>query len=251
MKKIYIGIDLATKMTGFSVVAKNPEISSYLFHKTGEIMFADWPVDITGIKYYQQRVALLIKRIRDILTWNIFEYNPVPIEISMELSNFSNPKLTQRFAKVAGIIETQFLKENYANDIVAIKYFNANEWFKYFAKNLGISNYVDLSREERKKLSINEYAKRFNIKKSDNETDAFWIAYYSELCVSTEITENKNKEIKNVKKAIQLAKFSIKQYEKNLPKEKEAQKKFLMRIEKYKNRLQLLEKKMEELKNGN
>lgn len=134
-----------------------------------------------------------------------FKYG-VEIQLAIELSNFSNPKMTQAFSFYAGIIVERLFR---TNKIVGIKVFNSNEW-QYL-----IGCTPQSQRNERKeKAQLFAFEKAKNKKsafKTQDEIDAYCMCVLYDKIITTDehkqiITNKKELEKKNDKLRIKLLK---------------------------------------------
>lgn len=175
---IKVGIDLSTTKTG--IVA----IREYNLKKVERIV-----IDNTNIKsipniYTNFKVAL--KNLNE--NWK-FGAN-VEVMVGIEISNFKNAKLTQKFSMYAGMI-IAILNEL---GITNIKWFNSNQW-QYL-----IGCIPSDERDVRKKKARKFVEKSQNCKDwTQDEIDAYCIAYHLESLISTEQSEIKTKTNKVLK----------------------------------------------------
>lgn len=122
---------------------------------------------------------------------------PIEINVKIELSNFSSPKVTQRFSFLAGIIYSSICNLfRYDKNVKTNLYMlNANTWFEYFNKHFTqIQDWTHIPRSERKKYSIsyflnhlrtydnNQIIRKIFFGLSDDDqsdiADAFWIGFF-------------------------------------------------------------------------
>lgn len=182
-RKILLGIDLST--TDIGVVALEESSSEIL--AADEIKLPKYSFDYTTRKETIKRICSCLSSI----SWPIWDSYGKEIETDLfiEVSNFVSPKITQRFSRIAGMIE--ILVENYFN-VVNVKHFNANEWRRLFVKDYfpEINNLINIRREEWKEKSINKLVEKEGkgfLRKdevlTDNIADAYWIAFYGPKCL--------------------------------------------------------------------
>ena len=99
--------------------------------------------------------------------------------LGMEVSNFKNAKITQRFSLIAGII-ISIVCSIYKKHKVIVKIFNSNQW-QYL---IGCKNSDE--RAVRKQKSKQFYYEKNGVwNDNDDETDAFCMCYYLEQLEST------------------------------------------------------------------
>lgn len=166
MNKWVIGIDLSTTITGVAIL-KNEQLV-----KTFAVAF-----DNFDEKNLYNNVLRLVKEIK----LNIWLLPDDSYYTGIEVANFSNPKLTQRFSIYAGMIialMSQILKEFNAE----FKMFNANAW----QLKIPQIQYNTL-RKDRKLITKNLMIKTFNVKSTLNEDeyDALAITYFYDAINST------------------------------------------------------------------
>ena len=174
---IKIGIDLSTTKTGIVVLrSDNKNINRLLIDNT----------NIKNITNIYTNFKLALKSLVEQLKSGI----ATDVMVGIELSNYKNPKLTQKFSMYAGMI-IAILNDLGINNI---KWFNSNQW-QYL-----IGCKVQDERETRK-----EKARKFvaQYHKCDNweqdEVDAYCIAYHLEDLISTEQSELNTKRNKVLK----------------------------------------------------
>lgn len=221
---IKIGIDLSSTKTGVCVLdSENNLLLNYVI----ETDFKRTLNSVVNQMCFQ--VSPLTSFIKE---------NQV-VKVGIELSNFSNPKLTQRFSLLAGILITQL--ENISYDTkIEYKLFNCNQWQK-------LVGCKPSDKREVRKLKARQFAKSkgiFNV--SQDEADAYCIAYFLEDLISTEQSEIEHKQ----KKVSQM-----KQVMDNLRKQKMVSKRLLEISQldpiKNKKRIETLKKQIELIKGDN
>lgn len=174
---IKVGIDLSTTKTGIVVLRSyNKNINRLLIDNTNI-------KNITNI-YTNFKLALksLVEQLRSGIATDII--------VGIEISNYKNAKLTQKFSMYAGLIIAIL------NDlgITNIKWFNSNQW-QYM-----IGCKVQDERDVRKQKARKFVAQFHNCKDwEQDEVDAYCIAYHLESLISTEQSEIKTKTNKVMK----------------------------------------------------
>lgn len=175
-----IGIDLSTKKVGVVVLSDKTRDRKIKDKRT--IDFGGWEKLYQEIKenpnyyfdwYFKYIQELFPYKYCHNLSTN--EVNEVKWMLVIELANFSNPSMTQKFAFIAGALISYFHKKI---KNLEFKVVNANEWFQHLIKDnpniLKGKSWTKIKREERKKIST-KLAKI----KDDNQADAYWLAYYA------------------------------------------------------------------------
>lgn len=240
-KTFYVGIDLSTQIIGVAIVLKPNETRLW------EVHLQHWDSAFSTIITNHKILKEMVNEIKDKINYirNEFDIEDYKIEIGIELSNFSNAKLTQRFSKYFGIIETYLL--NSLPKIKLIKGFNANEWFQHLYKDMNIKEpFTKLERQTRKLLAqdFTKQVLKLDSCVSEDMSDAFCIAWYSHKCRATEaITEDVN-----AREMLEMKIRKLKrQYKKELMKQKVEKKDKPQRLEKIIEKLELYKK---ELDNG-
>lgn len=174
---IKIGIDLSTTKTGIVVLRSyNKNIDRLLIDNTNI-------KNITNI-YTNFKLALksLVEQLRIGIATDII--------VGIEISNFKNAKLTQKFSMYAGLIIAILSDLGITN----IKWFNSNQW-QYL-----IGCKVQDERDVRKQKARKFVAQFHNCKDwEQDEVDAYCIAYHLESLISTEQSEIKTKTNKVMK----------------------------------------------------
>lgn len=177
---IKIGIDLSSTKTGVCVLGpRNDLMLNYVisldFKKTINCVVSQLNMQLSPL------VDIIMKKEN--------------IMIGIELSNFSNPKLTQRFSLLAGMIISHLQSIRF-DTVIQYKMFNCNQWQK-------LVGCKPSDKREVRKLKARQFAKSkgvFNV--SQDEADAYCIAYFLEDLISTEQSEieHKQKKISQMKK---------------------------------------------------
>lgn len=191
-----IGIDLATSLVGL-VLINEDKVLYYKEINLPKYSFEEQTRSLTYALFGNE-----FQKIKECINWN----EPNRIDLFIEVSNFSNPKLTQRFSRLAGIVE--FIATCQLEWIKEVKHFNANEWRRLFMKDncrLNGKPINSIDREAWKSESIREFKKLTSIEtSSDNIADAYFIAKYGSKCkgvLEREQVTNLVKEIKKMQKA--------------------------------------------------
>lgn len=182
---VKIGIDLSTTKTGIVVLKSyNKNVDRLLIDNTNI-------KNITNI-YTNFKLALksLVENLRKGITTDIM--------VGIELSNFNNPKLTQKFSMYAGMI-IAILNDLGINNI---KWFNSNQWQYLIGCKPCDEREV---RKQKARKFVEQYHKCDNWEQ--DEVDAYCIAYHLESLISTEQSEintKMNKALKQKEVASQL-----------------------------------------------
>lgn len=181
---IVVGIDLATRQSGI-VILENKRFSG-----CAVVKLQKWN---NTTKYFNDLIETMNKITKDIYAM-IKTKNISKISLVIELSNFSNPQLTQRMSFIAGVIYATFCKY-FVNYNIELKLPNANKWFQFFNRDFcKIQDWTHLTRSERKSLSLKHCFKQEDVKNHrsyrllimhKNEVlfdiaDAYWVAYYGD-----------------------------------------------------------------------
>lgn len=244
----YLGIDLATKKTGVVLLDFN---KSLIRKKTIELLEFKPENFLQNFKIFKEELTEMMPE--------------GELRVGIELSNFGlNAKFANYVHFYAGMLFLFFKSNNKNNDV---KFYNADRWFsrlKILINEIRPSN--EILREERKQI-----ARAFTLKQApslqhsfevltEDECDAFCVAYFFDECYNTitEISENKHKKksaklkkqskkkrLEKISLQIEKIKIQIKKYE-MLGKVKKPTQAQILKYIKLKNEL---EKLMEE-KNG-
>lgn len=189
---IDVGIDLAISSSGIAIF-KNYELEI--------IQGVRLPKFENTKEWYENAQKAWYRAFNDTLYQIahrcLVKEKPIEINVKMELSNFSNPKVTQRFAFLAGMIYSSICNLfKYAQKVKTNLYMlNANTWFEQFNEIfVKEKNWTHIPREKRKELSIEEYKKYFKSFYKNKElqeqfetlskdeqsdiADAFWIGFF-------------------------------------------------------------------------
>ncbi len=198
---IKIGIDLSTTNTGICVLRDNELL---------EINVISLPkFEWTKIHYYRAKrlIAHEISNIGEMLTQNGYFTNETIVGI--ELANFKDPQLTQRFSFLMGIIVSELLVFLNVSDI---KVFNSNAW----QMKIGCTNKMERQeRKEQAKQFAKQHCDKYNESWSEDMCDAYCIAYFLQEITSHQENINKihqehqkKQRIKQLKKSLE--KLSVK-----------------------------------------
>lgn len=168
-----VGIDLSTTNTGITILDnENKHINSFnlTFSQFSEVNY----------KYNFSAIDKACKEIAKYLI-NIEEH-----QIGIELSNYCNPALTNRFNLYCGAFIDNLIKI----DNVKIKTFNSSQWQQFIGVRNGETREIT-------KLKSREFAKKwckdYQEDWSEDLCDSFCIAFHLENVLSS---EQKNYEVK-------------------------------------------------------
>lgn len=210
MRIINIGIDLATKKLGVAILGleKQPIVKQFSFIP------------------YEENV--IYKNIKNVCNWVMEQTKGIAcdIKVGLEISNFSNPKLTQRFATYSGAFIALLSEGKNQVSKIEFKVFNSNAW------QLKVPNiFNNTTREERKELTkqwiLDTFADKIDKNLSDDEYDALAIAYfYNDIETTIESKERVNK----TKKSLINSKISMLKQKLNIQKNKEKLKERLEKL---------------------
>lgn len=167
MSIFYIAVDLSTTKIGLAIRNHSTLIYNEQVHFEP---YAD--------KVIYHNANLLFTKIKEII--KLTNINDLVLNLGIEVSNFSNPKLTQKFSTYAGAIIA--LLSQYYQEKINIKIFAANAWQ---LKVPGIKN--DTERKERKELTKQYAINELNTsdKLSEDEYDAIVMCYFYDEIIST------------------------------------------------------------------
>lgn len=187
---IKIAIDLSTTNTGVAVLnEKNTTLSTF---------------NLAFEKFSQDNLFTNINKIKAVVYHIKKRWPDEPNIWGIEVSNFINPSLTNKFNFYAGIL-VAYIKEFFGNTI--IKIFNSNEW-----QNI-IGAKTSHTREERKRLSrefTKENCEDYDDTFTEDICDAYCIAYF---LTSLKTTEDKHKEVEFRKRKTQKDKSNKLKYQ--------------------------------------
>ena len=206
--KWVLGIDVSTSHIGFCLLRK--------WKYGGDEPKVEYTKDLELPKYSIDWVdkEIVLSNMKDVVEeifhkiWIHTDVNETTyVNIIVELANFSNPKITQRFAEYTGMLVAliyswpKYPAGKYFSRIVKLKYAAANDWFKEFAKEFGFTNWAQWPRTRRKEVSIKHFPKDVKVEKlTDNITDAYWLAkYFDNIGVDNEPKPIKNNKRRNSK----------------------------------------------------
>lgn len=196
----YIGIDLATSWVGLVMLGEDDEV---IYHN--EIHLPKYSFDEVTRKITYDLFTSEFKKMQKCIDFEKWDVND-SIGLYIEMSNFSNAKLTQRFSRLSGIVEMIAIKE--LEWLREIKHFNANEWRRFFVEDnwrLKGKSFNSIDRELWKSESVREFKELTKIEnESDNIADAYFIAKYGPKCrdvLEREHVTHIVKELKKMQKA--------------------------------------------------
>lgn len=176
-----LGIDLSTTNTG--IVCLNDD-NSFVFKRDLKLMpFNDgnWEINANRITNW----------VYDFWLWNVQINTKVDkVEIGIELANFRNPKLTQRFSLYCGVFLGKFYElynkfKNGATDPLEMRVvtFNSNAWQSYLGlKPQDTREFRKMRARMFSKVMCENYEENW----SEDVCDAFCIAYHLQLIRSSQ-----------------------------------------------------------------
>lgn len=166
-----IGIDLSTSNTGIVILTHNN-----VFMKA---------IDLTFDKYCEANLKTNISKINDVIG-NLKNTKVLQeaqeIYVGLEVSNFKNANLTNKFHLYAGLIINGFVN-TFGIDVVKFKIFNSNEWQKLIGCNNNDSREI---RKAKARAFAKKHIEFYKSHWSEDVCDAFCIAYFLEQLKSTE-----------------------------------------------------------------
>lgn len=181
-----IGIDLSTRNTGIAILKNNILVDCF------SVEFPKYSFDMKINKEIHRRWARTVNYIHKLVGDNETSFY-------VEIANFTNNgTLGVKFGRYLGILETYILCAWKWEHIKEIKIFNANEWFNLMLANSELETKRkiigdrvvlptnQLTRTERKKLSMGLMISPSNKITDDNQADAYWIAFYGDKCKEME-----------------------------------------------------------------
>lgn len=181
-----IGIDLSTRKTGIAILKNN-------------ILVDCFSVELPKYSLYMKTNSVVHRTFARLANYIHKLTGDNEISFYIEVANFTNNgTLGVKFGRYLGILETYILCAWKWKNIKEIKYFNANEWFNLLMgatelstkrKILGERAFLplnQLTRAERKRLSIELRISPSNKVYDDNQADAYWIAFYGDKCKQME-----------------------------------------------------------------
>ena len=174
---IKIGIDLSTTKTGIVVLRSyNKTINRLLIDNT----------NIKNIQCVYTNFKLALKSLVEQLRTGV----ATDVMVGIEISNYKNAKLTQKFSMYAGLI-IAILNELGINNV---KWFNSNQW--QYMIGCKVNDERDVRKQKARKF-VAQFHKCDNWEQ--DEVDAYCIAYHLEELISTEQSEIKTKTQKVMK----------------------------------------------------
>lgn len=181
-----IGIDLSTRNTGIAILKNNILVDCF------SVELPKYGFEMSTNSQVHRAFARLANYIHKLTGDN-------EISFYVEIANFTNNgTLGVKFGRYLGILETYILCAWKWEHIKEIKTFNANEWFNLLmgATELSAKRKIlgdrallplnQLTRAERKRLSIELRISPSNKISDDNQADAYWIAFYGDKCKEME-----------------------------------------------------------------
>lgn len=187
-----VGIDLSTTNIGVAIILPN-----------NKVFFSEYKL----LKYCDENLLENINKLEEIVLNIYHKINTQGnVVIGIELANFKNPLITQRFSEYCGILEAFLYLKFYIKTNIMIKKFNSQQWqSKIGCKN----NEQRADRKERAKWWVWENYQILN--DSNDITDAICIAHFvNKLETFQEKKAHVRKNIKvvagNKAKKLQLAK---------------------------------------------
>lgn len=167
---IKIGIDLSLNSCGIVAIDENNKIVDNRIYS-----FVHRKMDI--------RTYIEVKKVLDDLFENIIKKGwSQLVSCYIELGNYGNAAMTQKFACVASMFVAALTErsnvKNKTFSIEEVKFITPNEWFikllKYYGENSNIANWT---RPKKK-----EFSKQKSKIWQDDLADAYWIAYFGKDC---------------------------------------------------------------------
>ena len=173
---ISIGCDIAKNMCGFAIYDNARKKVLLIGH------CKLWADDVNEMLVTCERLLLKFKPLLD---------NYEMKEWGIELSNFSNPKMTCEFSRIVGVL-CGLIYKMFDKKFNLIKIFNANEWYQW----MGNLKDVRADRKANTKKFVREHMGI--ISDSEHENDACAIAYWTPNCLNTYERHNALEDKKNV-----------------------------------------------------
>lgn len=162
---VSIGLDIAKNMCGIAIFDNVRKEIIWVTH------LKIWDDDRKQLAINTQELVAILKT----------KLEPYKFQIKMfgyELSNFSNPKMTQCFSEIVGILEG-VVSCNFDKAYYETKVFNANEWYRFIGK---LKDVRDV-RKANTKVWVREHMGIAS--DSEDENDALAIAYWTPNCMTT------------------------------------------------------------------
>ncbi len=213
MSMLKIGIDLSTTNTGVCVLDQD----NNLIHSTN-IEFKKFNWDYDTICLNISKMEAMWAELNDIVRKRI---NNVEVaEVGIELSNFKDPQLTQKFALYCGSLITIMRPDItwmhiYVEDT---KIFNSNGW----QMKIGCTQHMERAqRKEQARHFAEEHCKEYDGNWTEDQCDSYCIAYFLQEIKSQQesINEKYEKLLKN--KKIKTIEAKLKQLSAKVPNKKE------------------------------
>lgn len=195
MNRYKLGIDLATKHIGVCVLDGDNNLI------VNEVINLDiFTYEFRGMVKNLEALKMRLGLILDLRKWGGVLFNEVEDyfnsstpnwDIGIEVSNYGNSKWTNNFNFYAGVLYTMFLSLGCNLNINNIKVFNANQW-----EYLCGSRPKD-ERDRRKKNTrkfVMEHCKEYDENWSEDECDAYCIAYWLDELKNTDEVQAQAKQ---------------------------------------------------------
>lgn len=162
---VSIGLDIAKNMCGIAIFDNVRKEIIWVTH------LKLWDDD-------RKQLAINTQELVAILKTKLEPYKFRMKTFGYELSNFSNPKMTQCFSEIVGILEG-VVSCNFDKTYYETKVFNANEWYRFIGK---LKDIRDI-RKANTKMWVREHMGISS--DSEDENDALAIAYWAPNCMTT------------------------------------------------------------------
>lgn len=180
--KATIAIDLAIRQSGIVIAVPKTKNIAFNWVRLPKWENNERYFNLISKKWEEQLNVLLDQAKKN----NINEFSLI-----VELANFNNALHTQRMSLIMGMV-IQLIYSKLGP--IETKITNANGWFQHFNKEFSqINNWTSITREERKRISINYFLKQFekfnistiffngvDLNDVSDIADAYWMSYYYE-----------------------------------------------------------------------
>lgn len=201
MKKYKLGIDLATKHIGVCVLdGDNNLIVNEVINL--DIFTYEFRGMVKNLEVLKMRLGLIL----DLRKWGGVLFNEVEDyfnsstpnwDIGIEVSNYGNSKWTNNFNFYAGVLYTMFLSLGCNLNINNIKLFNANQW-EYLC-GMKPSDKREKRKEQAREFVKAKLGNEYKEKWSEDQCDAYCIAYWLDELKNTDELHQEIKERKKRK----------------------------------------------------
>lgn len=158
-----IGIDLSLNSCGIAILNPSNRLIKGSTHK-----------------FVHRKMNLLTQLECRKIVIDALEKQRGALSLYIEIGNYGNPLMTQKFGIMGGMIMSSFVeqisqtKKIWLSDI---KLVSPNDWFRLLVQDKQIeTSWSSLTREQRKQISM-----QYSAIKQDDISDAYWIAYYGHL----------------------------------------------------------------------